>query len=66
MQKDNQAGFTLEFLRAHLKGLSDLDLFDPSEGMHELLAGLVAMMNMLRPEGYADAFPAVTFRPIQE
>ena len=66
MPKENEQALTPEFLKAHLKGMADLDLSQQAEGMHELLAGLVAVMNSLQPDGYPEAFPACVFRPVKE
>ena len=66
MQKENESKLTPGFLKAHLKGMADLDLSEQAAGMHELFTGLVAMMNTLQPEGYPEVFPAVTFRPMKE
>ena len=66
MHKENEPGLNPEFLKAHLKGMADLDMSDQEAGLFELFAGLVAMMNTLQPEGYPETFPAVTFRPMKE
>ena len=66
MPKETEAALTPEFLKAHLKGIADLDLSERVAGMHELFAGLISMMNTLQPDGYPGTFPACTFRPIKE
>ena len=66
MNKENESALTPEFLKRQLKGMANLDLSEHGVGMHELVTGLVAMMNALEPEGYSEVFPALTFRPIKE
>ena len=66
MNTENKAGITVEFLRRQLKEIANLDLSQQAAGAHELIAGLIEMMNTLQPEGYAELFPALTFRPIKE
>lgn len=66
MHKESGQALTPEFLKAHLKGIADLDLSEQAAGMYELVAGLVAMMNTLQPEGYPETFPACIFRPVKE
>jgi hypothetical protein len=66
MPKEEEAVLTPEFLKAHLKGIGDLDLSEQAQGMHELFTGLLSMMNTLQPEGYPETFPACTFRPTKE
>lgn len=66
MPQENEQALTPEFLKAHLKGMADLDLSEQAAGMHELVAGLVAVMNSLQPDDYPEAFPACIFRPVKE
>ena len=66
MHTEDKAALTPEFLREHLKTMAGLDLSEGSAEMHELFAGLVAVMNTLQPEGYAETWPAVTFMPMKE
>jgi hypothetical protein len=66
MSRESEPALTPEILRAHLKVMANLELSDHAAGMHELISGLVAMMNALEPEGYAEVFPATVFRPIKE
>lgn len=66
MSKENEPALTPEFLRTQLKVMADLELSDQAAAMYELITGLVAMMNTLEPKGYAEVFPAFTFRTIKE
>ena len=66
MQDEKRPELTLDFLRQNLELISDLNLSEEAEGIHELFAGLIAMMNTLQLQGYADVFPALTFRPVKE
>ena len=66
MSKENEPAVTPEFLRKQLKVMADLELSDQAAAMYELITGLVAMMNTLEPKGYAEGFPAFTFRTIKE
>lgn len=66
MPKESEQALTLEFLRTHLKGMANLDLSEQAAGMYEQVAGLVAIMNALQPEGYPEVFPACIFRPEKE
>lgn len=64
MRNEKEPALTLDTLRTQLKAMANLDLSEEAAGMHELLIGLVAVMNSLQPP--AEVFPAVTFRPVQE
>jgi hypothetical protein len=66
MQKAEEPTLTPEFLKRQLRTMADLDLSEEAAGMLDLLAGLVAVLNTLQPEGYAEAFPALLFRPVRE
>ena len=66
MSGESDTALTPEFLRRQVRGMANLELSDQAAGMHELFTGLVTMMNTLQPEGYAEIFPALTFRPIKE
>jgi hypothetical protein len=66
MSKENEVALTPEFLRAHLKGMADMDLSEQAAGMHELFTGLISVTNTLQPEGYSETFPACIFRPVKE
>jgi hypothetical protein len=66
MEKESEAALTPELLKTYVKGMADLELSEQAVGMYELFTGLVAMMNTLKPDGYPEAFPACTFRPIKE
>lgn len=66
MQQENDPTLTPELMRTQLKVMADLDLSVQAEEMFGLFAGLIAMMNMLQPEGYSETFPAFTFKPIKE
>jgi hypothetical protein len=66
MNQENEASFTPETLKKQLKVMADIELSEQAAEMFGLFAGLVATMNMLQPEGYAEALPAVTFQPVKE
>ena len=66
MQTENDASLTPEGMRRQLKAMADLELSEQAEEMFGLFVGLVATMNMLQPEGYAGAVPAVVFKPVKE
>lgn len=66
MQKEEEPALTPVFLRRQLKTMANLDLSEEAAGMLELLAGLVAVLNTLQPEGYTEAFPSLAFRPVRE
>lgn len=66
MHAENEPGLTPELFRTQLKAMADLDLSGRSMERFEILAGLVSVVNMLQPEGYSEAVPAVTFQPIKE
>jgi hypothetical protein len=66
MSRESDTALTPEFLRRQVRGMANLELSDQAAGMHELFTGLVTMMNTLQPEGYAEIFPSLTFRPIKE
>lgn len=66
MQQENEATFSPDFMRRQLKVMADMNLSEQAADMYPLFAGLVATMNMLQPEGYAETFPALTFKPEKE
>ncbi len=66
MSQQNEGVLDTGFLRKQLKAMANMDLSEEGAEMQELLTGLVSMMNTLKPEGYAEVFPALTFRPIKE
>jgi len=66
MHEENEATFTPGFMKNHLKIMADLEMSEQAAEKSALFAGLIATMNMLRPEGYDDTFPAFTFKPVKE
>ena len=66
MEHQNEEALTPVFMRAQLKVMANLDLSEQAAERHALFAGLVAVMNMLQPEGLLEAVPAFTFRPLKE
>ncbi len=66
MPQENDETFTPDFMRKQLKIMADIEMSEQAAETFALFAGLAATMNMLRPEGYAEIFPAVTFRPVKE
>ena len=66
MPQENDATFTPDFMRRQLKIMADIEMSEQAAETYALFAGLAATMNMLQPEGYAEIFPAVTFRPVKE
>ena len=66
MQQESEATFTPEFMRDQLKVMADIGMSEQAAEQSALFAGLIATMNMLQPEGYADTFPAFTFKPVKE
>lgn len=66
MPQENDATFTPDFMRKQLKVMADIEMSEQAAETFALFAGLTATMNMLQPEGYAEIFPAVTFRPVKE
>lgn len=66
MPQENDETFTPDFMRKQLKVMADIEMSEQAAETFALFAGLTATMNMLRPEGYAEIFPAVTFRPVKE
>jgi len=66
MQTENEDALTHEFLRKQLKMMVDMGLSEQTAETVGLFAGLVATMNMLQPEGYSQAVPALIFHPVKE
>lgn len=66
MNEKNEPELTPEFLRAQLKAMANLELSEDAAGRHELITGLVAMMNTLEVPVVGEGVPALTFRPIKE
>lgn len=66
MQQQSEATFTTEFMRDHLKVMADIAMSQQAAERSNLFAGLIGMMNTLQPEGYAETFPAFTFKPVKE
>lgn len=66
MEQESEATFTTEFMRDHLKVMADIGMSQQAAERSDLFAGLIATMNTLQPEGYADTFPALTFKPVKE
>ena len=66
MQQESEATFTPNFMRDHLKVMADMGMSEQAAESSAMFAGLIATMNMLQPEGYAETFPAFTFKPIKE
>ncbi len=66
MQQESEATFTPDFMRDQLKVMADIGMSDQAAERIALFSGLISMMNMLQPEGYAEIFPAFTFKPVKE
>ncbi|UCD58359.1 MAG: hypothetical protein JSV16_04380 [Candidatus Hydrogenedentota bacterium] len=66
MHPENEAALTPEFLQTHLKAMSELQMSEQATEMFGLFVGLVSTMNMLQPEGYSEAVPALTFQAVKE
>ncbi len=66
MHAENEPGLTPELLKMQLKAMAELNLSEQTAEMFGLFAGLVSVMNMLQPEGYSQAVPAVTFQSAKE
>ena len=66
MHAENENALTHEFLSRQLKTMADMKLSEKiTPEMVNLLAGLVATMNMLQPDGYSQAVPALMFHPLK-
>ena len=66
MEHENEEALTPVSMRAQLKVMANLDLSEQAAERHALFAGLVAVMNVLQPEGWLETVPAFTFRPLKE
>jgi hypothetical protein len=66
MNQENEATFSPDFMRKHLKVMADLEMSRQAAERSSMFAGLIATMNMLQPEGYQETFPAFTFKAIKE
>jgi len=65
MQAENE-DFSPDFLRRHLKVMADVDIGEQAETKFHLLAGLVAMIKMLQPDGYQQAVPTTILHLVKE
>ena len=66
MPQENDATFTPDFMRRQLKIMAGIEVSGQAVERSALFGALAATMNALQPEGYAETFPAFTFKPAKE